>query len=80
MANMDKKEIEARQVYETVHTEGWENIYQFIKNNLDIRENRITTTEFTDLTKVARLQGEITGLRKILDYVEAQVKRVEGGN
>lgn len=76
---MSEKEREARQVVDVLGTQGFQNVLEKIRDKIDAKTKRITSTEFKELSEVARLQGEISGLREVLSYVDAQKERVKNG-
>ncbi len=76
---MSEKEREARQVVDVLGTQGMQNMLRVIREKIDSKASQITATKFQDLSEVARLQGEIGGLRQVLSYVDACEKRVRNG-
>lgn len=54
---------------------GWELVERYIQDQIADRMKRLERTEFTDLAQVARLQGEIKGLRAIPILLQDRQRR-----
>ncbi len=56
-------------------TVGWKLVEKYIQDQIVSKQKELQTTEFTDLSQVARIQGEITGLKKIPIYLQDRQRR-----
>jgi len=63
-------------VVEVLHTEGLQNILRHLNENIKSCTKQITSNSFKSLSEVTALQGEISGLRKAFNYIEACKERV----
>lgn len=56
-------------------SEGWRIIEGFVNEVLASHSRRLQVEEFQTLADVARLQGEITGMSRVLDLVKNRGQR-----
>lgn len=56
-------------------TAGWAHIERYIQDQIGARLKDLERTEFSSLPEVARIQGEIRGLRAITIYLQDRLRR-----
>ena len=60
--------------------EGWEVLVREIKVWQDSHVRQLANRSFENLQAVGRLQGEITALQRVLDFVQRRAERIEKGD
>lgn len=60
--------------------EGWEVLVREIKVWQDSHVRQLANSSFENLQAVGRLQGEITALQRVLDFVQRRAERIERGD
>jgi hypothetical protein len=56
-------------------TAGWKIVDEYIQDQIAARLKDLERTEFDNLARVARLQGEIAGLRAITIFLQDRLRR-----
>lgn len=70
------KDIKIGQDLEAMaRTAGWAHIERYIQDQIAARLKELERTEFDNLARVARLQGEIAGLRAITIFLQDRLRR-----
>jgi hypothetical protein len=69
----DKRKLSA-----LAHSEGWLLIEGLAREALTSITNRLQVERFKDLSEIARLQGEITGMERVLNYVNNRLDKERG--
>jgi hypothetical protein len=57
--------------------EGWQTLARYADGLVQTRLKRLADEKFEDLSDVARLQGEITGIQKVIETVNNRKKRIQ---
>ena len=60
------------------HSEGWLLIEGLTREALASITRRLQVERFDDLSDIARLQGEITGMERVLSYVNNRLDKERG--
>jgi hypothetical protein len=60
------------------HSEGWLLIEGLTREALTSITRRLQVERFDDLSDIARLQGEITGMERVLSYVNNRLDKERG--
>lgn len=60
------------------HSEGWLLIEGLIRESITSITRRLQVEHFDDLSDIARLQGEITGMERVLSYVNNRLDKERG--
>lgn len=60
------------------HSEGWLLIEGLARESLASITRRLQVERFDDLSDIARLQGEITGMERVLNYVNNRLDKERG--
>ena len=66
---------EGEELQNLVRTAGWELVDQYLQEQIAARLKELERTEFDNLARVARLQGEIAGLRAITIFLQDRQRR-----
>ena len=66
---------EGEELQNLTRTAGWELVSQYLQGQISSRLKDLERTEFDDLAQVARLQGEIRGLRAIPIFMQDRQRR-----
>ena len=69
----DKRKLSA-----LAHSEGWLLIEGLTRESLTSITRRLQVERFDDLSDIARLQGEITGMERVLNYVNNRLDKERG--
>lgn len=69
----DKRKLSA-----LAHSEGWLLIEGLTREALTSITRRLQVERFDDLSDIARLQGEITGMERVLSYVNNRLDKERG--
>ncbi len=70
---------EKQAVAALAESEGWRIIEGLLNEVLASHVRRLQVERFTDLAEIARLQGEITGMTRVLDFVNNRQDQKERG-
>ena len=76
---MKLTEKEKQAVAALAESEGWRIIEGLLNEVLASHVRRLQVERFTDLAEIARLQGEITGMTRVLDFVNNRQDQKERG-
>lgn len=60
------------------HNDGWLLIEGLIRESITSITRRLQVERFDDLSDIARLQGEITGMERVLSYVNNRLDKERG--
>ncbi|MEW6045004.1 MAG: hypothetical protein AB1609_00745 [Bacillota bacterium] len=71
----DKALREGELLEALTRTPGWLLVDQHIQGQVEARLRELERTKFDDLAQVARIQGEIAGLRAINTYLQDRLRR-----
>lgn len=69
---------EGEELQNMARTAGWSILEQHIQHQVAAKLKELERTDFTDLAQVARLQGEIKGLRAPLIFLQDRQRRYAG--
>lgn len=58
--------------------ERWKTLAEHLEDIIQSKTRRLTGETFTDLSEVARLQGEITGIQSVISAVNNRWKKIRG--
>jgi hypothetical protein len=71
----DKVLREGEELQNMARTAGWALMEQYLQDQIKARAKELENKEFTDLSQVARLQGEIQGLKRPLTFLQDRQRR-----
>jgi len=71
----DRDLVEGEALWNMARTAGWELLEKYIQDQIRVRQKELEDKDFTDLAQAARLQGEIRGLRKPLNFLQDRERR-----
>lgn len=71
----DKILYEGEELQNLARTAGWELVNQYIQDQVAARQKRLESEEFDNLAQVAKLQGELKGLRAITIFLQDRLRR-----
>ena len=74
----DKDLQEGEALWNMARTTGWELLEKYLQDQIGAKQKELENTDFTDLAQAARLQGEIRGLRKPLNFLQDRERRRRG--
>lgn len=60
------------------YNDGWLLIEGLIRESITSITRRLQVERFDDLSDIARLQGEITGMERVLSYVNNRLDKERG--
>ncbi len=71
----DKNLREGEELQVMARTAGWALMEQYLQDQIKARVKELEDKEFTDLSQVSRLQGEIKGLKRPLIFLQDRQRR-----
>lgn len=72
---IDKTIREGEELQSLERSAGWQLVEKYIQDQIRSLLKEFENKEFTDLAQVAKLQGEIKGLRKPLIFLQDRQRR-----
>lgn len=57
-------------------TEGWAILTRIMQDWERVETSRLTRADFSNLQEVGRLQGQITALRRVRDFVNNRLEQI----
>lgn len=61
-------------LHELAGSAGWELLWNYAEGLIKSNINSLLTVDATDTAKIAALQAEIRGLRRVFDHVKTALK------
>ncbi|MFA5383988.1 MAG: hypothetical protein WC364_04890 [Eubacteriales bacterium] len=71
----DKDLREGEELLLMSRSAGWELLERHIQDQIRARQKELEDTDFTNLSQVAKLQGEIRGLKKPLNFLQHRERK-----